>query len=297
VLEKHLETASEATFPPHLFPGGRRVESGEPILLTQHRADRAKQVAQMLAVAHPFYSLVELDPEMSAPRIFFPTKPLSHGLGFELNRGNVRSIRIAESCKFPHVTRFMNGLNHGLEGRHIRIESVPEATIADHPEMSIEGVVREIETAVRNSSDRLVITNIANLDQVGHLGRYDLAVEAARYVDDALKRILAVCRDKGWTVLVTADHGNADRVTDAAGRPFGSHTDRPVPLIVVPAPGAAFRWLALDGSLVNIAPTVLTILGLPKADYMAASLLEPVTASGLQHSTRRASISLVEPFS
>jgi 2,3-bisphosphoglycerate-independent phosphoglycerate mutase len=277
-VERHLRAATEAGFPGHLAPGGCLPEADEPVLLTQHRADRAVQVAQALAQRHPVYSLVELGTAVPVARVFFPTEPLPRGLGFELKRADLRSVRIAEACKFPHVTRFMNGLNSDLEGRPIRIDSIPDAAIAEHPEMSIEGVEREIEAAMRTPGNRVVIANIANLDQVGHLGRYELAAQAARRVDEALRRLLRVCAEEGWTALVTSDHGNADRTIDGVGRPFGSHTENPVPFTVVPPPGAAVRWRGRAGSLANVAPSLLNVLGIAVPDYMEPSLIEPVVA-------------------
>lgn len=275
-LARHLEGSSEASFPAHLIPGGWGLAPGEPVLITQHRADRAIQVAQVLAERNPLYGLVELGKATPEGRVFFPAIPLTQGLGFELSNGNLRSTRIAEACKFPHVTRFMNGLNNDLEGRFIRVESIPDAEIGNRPEMSIGQVAREIETVVRDPANRVAIANIANLDQVGHLGRYDVAVRAAACVDATLENLLRVCSDAGWTVLITSDHGNADKTEDDAGRPFGSHTDRPVPFTVVPAPGTAFRWKSRAGSLANIAPSLLSALGLPEPAYMEQSLLEIV---------------------
>jgi 2,3-bisphosphoglycerate-independent phosphoglycerate mutase len=273
-LAHHLRSASEATFPAHLAPGGCLAGPGEPVLLTQHRADRAVQVAQMLAKHYQVYSLIELDAAIPLSRVFFPTEPLFNGLGFELKLHNMQSVRIAEVCKFPHVTRFINGLNDGLEGVPIRIDSIPDTALPEHPEMSIDKMVQEIAATVRTPGNRVAIANIANLDQVGHLGRYDVAVQAARHVDDALRRILLVCKEEGWTVLVTSDHGNADRMMDEAGRPFGSHTERPVPFTAIPAPGTSLRWRNCTGSLANVAPSLLSVLGIPTPEYMQTSLIE-----------------------
>jgi 2,3-bisphosphoglycerate-independent phosphoglycerate mutase len=275
-LAHHLRSASEATFPAHLAPGGCLAKRGEPVVLTQHRADRAAQVAQMLAKVYPVYPLIELDAAIPLSQVFFPTAPLSQGLGFELKLRSVQSVRIAEVCKFPHVTRFINGLNDGLEGVPIRIDSIPDTAIAEHPEMSIDRMVREITATVRAPGNNIAIANIANLDQVGHLGRFDLAVQAAGHVDNALREILRVCKEEGWTVLVTSDHGNADRMFDETGRPFGSHTERPVPFTAIPAPGTTLHWCSSTGSLANVAPSLMNVLGMPIPEYMAASLLERI---------------------
>ncbi|MBC7951573.1 MAG: hypothetical protein H7Z12_07085 [Rhodospirillaceae bacterium] len=275
-LDAHLAKGSEASFPAHLAPGGVTVAAGEPVLLTQHRADRATQVARVISMRNPVYSLVELADAVPAGRIFFPTVPLTKGLAFELRQAGVSSTRIAEACKFPHVTRFINGLNTELEGRPVRVESIPDAQIPERPEMSIDQVAREIEAVVRDPSARVAIANIANLDQVGHLGRYDLAATAAQAVDRTLQRLLGLCREHGWTVLITSDHGNADRTQDEAGKPFGSHTERPVPFTVVPPPGLSFTWTRREGSLANVAPTLLNALGLSQPGYMEPSLIAMV---------------------
>ena len=275
-LDEHVASASEASFAAHLVSGGRRVVAGEAVLITQHRADRAAQVARLLGQTATVYTLVEIDPAVPLPNVFFPTAPLARGLGFEFKQRNIRSIRIAESCKFPHVTYFLNGLNKDLEGHSVCVKSIPEAAIAENPAMSLDGVVTEIETALRGQDSDVLIANLANLDQVGHLGNFPLAREAARHIDQALDRIVAVGREEGWTLLITSDHGNADCVTDSAGRPFGSHTGRPVPFTVIPSNGTALRWCSRGGSLANIAPTLLAVLGEPVPDYMENSLLERV---------------------
>jgi 2,3-bisphosphoglycerate-independent phosphoglycerate mutase len=278
-LRRHLLAESEASFIAHAGSEECRIGRDEPVLLTQHRADRAVQVARVLAESNPVYSLVELGESVPKERVFFPTQPLTQGLGFEFKQHKLNSVRISESCKFPHVTYFLNGLNRGLEGIEICVDSIAETEFAAHPEMSIAELRRNIVQALRDPGNNVVLANIPNLDQVGHLGRYDTAAKAAEHVDAVLKDILAVCRETGWTAIVTSDHGNADRMIDEAGRPFGSHTERPVPCTVIPAPGAGFAWRAKTGSLANVAPTLLTVLGLPQPAYMTKSLIEPVPAA------------------
>lgn len=273
-LDDHLRGASEASFAPHLMPGGRPLQRGETVLITQHRADRAAQVVRLLSQIATVCTLIEIDPAVPSANVFFPTAPLARGLGFELKRRSVRSVRVAESCKFPHVTYFLNGLNKDLEGQPICVTSIPEASIAQNPEMSLQGVVKELEAALRAPENQVVIANIANLDQVGHLGNYGLAAQAASFVDAALGRLLAICREEGWSVLITSDHGNADCVVDREGKPFGSHTAQPVPFTFVPPAGTVLRWRERAGSLTNIAPTLLTLLDIPVPDYMSESLLE-----------------------
>jgi 2,3-bisphosphoglycerate-independent phosphoglycerate mutase len=272
-LARHLTSASEASFPAHLVPGGRPLALGEPVLLTSHRADRARQIATLLAETQPLFALVELGKGVAVQHVFFPTAPLAEGVFSELKRAGLASLRIAEKCKFPHVTFFLNGFDAGAEGRGICLDSIPEAEIPCRPEMSAAAVTDEIVRALGDPTQRAVIANLANLDQVGHLGDVALAVRAAATVDACYGRIASEAERHGWTVLVTSDHGNADTLIGPDGGPFGSHSHSPVPLFVAPAPGLELRWHARRGSLANVAATFLDALGLPRPSWMEPPLL------------------------
>jgi 2,3-bisphosphoglycerate-independent phosphoglycerate mutase len=263
----------EADFPAKLYPGGVGVEAGDPVLMTSHRSDRAIQAARVLSKTQPVYSVVEHGDAVAADRAFFPSRPLETGLAFEFRTREIRSVRIAEQCKFPHVTYFFNGFNPGLEGREICIPSLPDKLLKDHPEMSLPQITEAVLAALDSAEERIIVANLANLDQIGHLGNYDLAVEAAHKVDEALRRIHAEAGRKGWTVMVTSDHGNADLMSDADGNPIGSHSVRPVPLVVAPDRLGRFAWRIKEGSLANVAASVLTALGLEPPSWMEPSVL------------------------
>jgi 2,3-bisphosphoglycerate-independent phosphoglycerate mutase len=268
---------SEADFPAHLYPAGGVVAAGEAILATSHRADRAVQAARVLAETRPVYSLIELGDVVGQDRAFFPSRPLDAGLAFEFKGHGIRSVRIAEQCKFPHVTYFFNGFNLQVEGREICVPSLPDKALREHPEMSISDVTWEILGALTDNNARVIIANVANLDQIGHLGDYDLAVKAAGYVDDAIALIHSVTCERGWTLLITSDHGNADLMIDSQGRAIGSHSDRPVPFVAVTESLGKFGWVERTGSLANVAASLLTTLGVTPPPWMAPSLLKPLT--------------------
>jgi 2,3-bisphosphoglycerate-independent phosphoglycerate mutase len=272
-LAAHLGKSGEASFPGHRHAATDLLAAGEPVLLTQNRADRARQIAKVIGERNPVFSLVELDGAVAISQVFFPNRPLDRGLPFELKAHGLSSVRIAETCKFPHVTFFLNGLNEALEGRTVCVPSVADAEIAQHPEMSCAAVTDAVVDAIASGDSSLIVVNIANLDQVGHLGDYALAIAAAEHVDAALQRIGSAATAADATLLITSDHGNADRVLDAAGKPFGSHTERPVPFTVVPPAGRKIIWRHRSGSIAQIAPTVLETLGLPPPSYMADSLV------------------------
>ena len=221
--------------------------------------------------------LVDPGQGVDAQHVFFPQAPLPRGLAHELKRAGLESVRIAEKCKFPHVTFFLNGFDSGAEGQGFCIPSIPEADIPAQPEMSLEEVTEEILKHLEGGQKRAVIANLANLDQVGHLGRLDLATQAADAVDRAFARISEAAKANGWTLMVTSDHGNAEHVEDETGAPFGSHTAGPVPFLIQPAPGTKVRWKHQNGSLTQVAATYLGALGLEAPDWMEPALadLEP----------------------
>jgi 2,3-bisphosphoglycerate-independent phosphoglycerate mutase len=272
LLASHVAKSGEASFPAHLFSGGRPLRPGEPVLHTSHRADRARQIASLLAEKQPLYALVEMGKGVGVRHVFFPTRPLESGLFSELRRAGLTSLRIAEKCKFPHVTFFLNGFDAGAEGRGVCLDSIPEAEISAKPEMSAAAVTAEIVKALADPAQRVVIANLANLDQVGHLGNMALAELAAAEVDRCYARIAAAAARHGWTLFVTSDHGNADTLIGADGGPFGSHSHSPVPFVFVPAPGLAAHWKQREGTLANVAATVLSALGLERPSWMEPAL-------------------------
>jgi 2,3-bisphosphoglycerate-independent phosphoglycerate mutase len=138
--------------------------------------------------------------------------------------------------------------------------------------MSLPEITDEIIKHLESDGQRAVIANLANLDQVGHLGRLDLATQAARVVDAAFTRIADAAQKNGWTLMVTADHGNAELVEDEAGGPFGSHTQAPVPFLIQAAAGQTTHWNAERGSLAQVASTYLKALGLEPPQWMEPPL-------------------------
>ncbi len=268
-LAGHFVTeVSEKSFPPHLMPGGRTIAAGEPVLITSHRTDRARQVAKLLTEHHPVFMLADPGADVPTAGIFFPQEPVPRGLAHELRGRGIVSLRVAEKCKFPHVSFFFNGFDAGLEGEGVCIPSIPEDQIPENPAMSLAGVSEVILEGIRDPDRRVIVANLANLDQVGHLGRLDLATEAARLVDEVYVTIARACEAHGVTLLVTSDHGNADEVTGADGRPFGSHTPRPVPFFVQPAPGVHVAWRVQQGGLASVASSVLVALGIEPPAWM-----------------------------
>jgi 2,3-bisphosphoglycerate-independent phosphoglycerate mutase len=275
-LQAHLATAGEHEFPPHFFNGGQPIRAGDTILMTSHRADRAEQATRRLAAVGQCLTLVTIAPEIAAEHIFFPTGALQDGVAQYLAKAGIYPVRIAEQCKFPHVSYFFNGFGDTLGETHICIPGTEGGPEAD-PRMRIAESVEACLDVINGSSERAFVVNLPNLDQVGHTGSIELCEQAARAVDAGLARIVAAARAANWSLLITADHGNAEVMTDDLGRPFGSHTCNEVPFVVVSNDLGPDVRLKSGMGLENIAATFVQMLGLPTAQSrLSESVFERV---------------------
>ncbi|KSV64905.1 hypothetical protein N185_34530 [Sinorhizobium sp. GW3] len=272
----------EHDFAPHVHSRVPGIRPGEAILLTSHRADRALHAARVLTGRYRVYSLIPLGEAVPEHLAFFPFDRLTSGIATEVAAAGLKTTRIAESCKFPHVTSFFDGLNDNFVARRFCVPSPKEDELQHRPEMEIGKIVATVIAEMEQSDSDLLIVNIANLDQIGHLGRLDLARLAAEYVDSAARDISQAASRTGWTTIFLSDHGNADQVETADGRPYGSHTDRPVPLTIIPHSGLNYVWLQRSGTLANVAATVLASVGLVPPAAMDAPLLSFTAVDGAQ---------------
>lgn len=281
--------AHEHDFAPHGNSQVPGVQPGEAILLTSHRADRAIQAARVLKERYHVYSLIPLGAPLPEADAFFPAERLSSGVALELAAAGLTTSRIAEACKFPHVTSFFDGLNE-IESRRFSIPTPSQDELPNCPEMAVDEVVATTVAEIMTGGSDLLIVNIANLDQIGHLGRLDLAIMAARHTDMAAQAISEAASRGGWNTILLSDHGNADQVETADGRPFGSHTLRPVPLTLIPGNGQRHFWHRKAGTLANVGATILASLGLRPPASMQESLLSFSVAARLGHSRHAATV-------
>jgi 2,3-bisphosphoglycerate-independent phosphoglycerate mutase len=274
-LRLHLDRGqSEASFPCHYLDPEGVMQEGDTVLLTQHRTDRLCQLAVVLERQTRLYALAQLDGVIPLERSFFPTRKLTQGLIRSLADLGIEATRVAEACKFPHVTHFMNGMRDHPYMKAIEIPSIPDDQIPRQPKMRLDELQACVEKLLSSSEDRALIINIPNLDQVGHTGDLRLAEQAAQYVDQALCAMAHKAKAFGWNLVITADHGNADRMLDEHGKPFASHSLNPVPLFVVDATGKARKLRRTRGTLANVAATFLATLGFSAPSFMDESLIE-----------------------
>ena len=196
--------------------------------------------------------------------VVIPPESMDNLLANVLGVAKLRNLRVAETEKYAHVTYFFNGgIETPFPGEdRTLIQSKKVATYDLAPEMSAEGIGDTIVNAINDTAFDLIIANFANADMVGHSGKLEPTIKAVETVDAQLARIYKAIRERNGNWLITADHGNAEQMIDpATGGPHTAHTTNPVPMIYVGEEAPRYR-LRPDGSLRDISPTLLNLLGL-----------------------------------
>ena len=286
------ETTDEFLPPTRIAPGA--VTAGDGVIFFNFRPDRARQLTQALVdpqfdgfvrpTIHPleFVTFTQYDPHFPA-RVAFEPQNLNKILGEVISDHGLKQIRLAETEKYAHVTYFFNGgLEEPFPGEdRILVNSPFVATYDQAPAMSAVEVTEKAITAVQKQVYSLVVINYANTDMVGHTGQIQPTIEAVETVDYCVGRLVEAVTRVGGTLLITADHGNAELMWDEQGNPWTAHTTNPVPLILVEGETRKIAGhgtnvkLCANGCLADIAPTILEILQLPQPPEMTGrSLIE-----------------------
>jgi 2,3-bisphosphoglycerate-independent phosphoglycerate mutase len=204
-----------------------------------------------------------------------------------VSNAGLRQLRIAETEKYAHVTFFFNG---GVEtpwaGEDRELIPSPKVATYDlQPEMSAVELTDKLVAAVRSGTYDFIFVNYANPDMVGHTGILDAAIKAIATVDTCLGRLEDAVTDAGGALLITADHGNAETMTDPeTGAPFTSHTTNDVPIVLVNGPAGIDALKS--GRLADVAPTLLDLIGLPVPAQMTGRSLIPASGRSLDGSKR-----------
>jgi 2,3-bisphosphoglycerate-independent phosphoglycerate mutase len=249
------------------------------------RADRARELT-MAFVTDPFDGFARKRPELSdfvcmteymaglPVSIAFPAETLPHLFSEVLAEHGLRQLRIAETEKYAHVTFFFNGgQEEPVNGEERTLIPSPKVATYDlQPAMSAPELTVRLVEAIRSGDFDVIVCNVANPDMVGHTGVLEAAIEAVGAVDDCLAAVSAAVDEVGGELLITADHGNIEQMTDpASGQTHTAHTTNPVPLVFHGRPAR----MGSGGSLRDIAPTMLALLGLPQPPEMTGrSLLD-----------------------
>ena len=261
-----------------------KVEDGDVMIFMNFRSDRARELTNSFIDPDfdnfererhidlaSFITLTEYKKDFKVP-VAFPSEKLNNVLGEYVSSLGLRQLRIAETEKYAHVTFFFNGgRDDPLEGEdRILIPSPDVETYDLQPSMSAAEVAEQLVKAIHSSKYDLIICNFANADMVGHSGNYDAAVKAVETLDNCLGRVWSALKQVGGEMLLTADHGNAELMMDEkSGQAHTAHTHNPVPLIYAGRVASCVD----QGSLADIAPTLLSLMNLPIPDEMGQHLL------------------------
>jgi 2,3-bisphosphoglycerate-independent phosphoglycerate mutase len=217
-----------------------------------------------------YVCMTQYDKLFTLPMVILP-ESMENLLANMMAQANLRNLRLAETEKYAHVTYFFNG---GIEAPfpgedRLLIPSQKVATYDLAPEMSAAGIADAVVKAVEDTAFDVLVVNFANADMVGHSGRIAPTIKGVETVDACLGRIYQAMRHYGGSMLITADHGNAEMMVDpVSGGPHTAHTTNPVPFIFVSEDAKNYR-LRPDGSLRDISPTVLGLLGLDQPAQMS----------------------------
>ena len=261
------------------------VQDGDSIIFFNFRPDRAREITRAFVdkdfqgfaqkSIRVFYTcMTQYDATLNVP-IAFPAQNLDDTLGQVISRAGLRQLRIAETEKYAHVTYFFNGgkeePNPG-EDRAL-IPSPKVATYDLMPEMSATLVRDEVIERIDCGKYDLIVLNFANPDMVGHTGIFEAAVKAVEVVDGCVGVVVDDILKKGGCVLLTADHGNAEKMIDlTTGQPHTAHTTNPVPFTLIINDSQKYS-LREDGILADIAPTALQLLHIPQPKAMGGKSL------------------------
>ncbi|MBC3516708.1 2,3-bisphosphoglycerate-independent phosphoglycerate mutase [Neobittarella massiliensis] len=272
---------------PAVCDGYAGMQANDSVIFFNFRPDRAREITRTFVDPDfdgfarqkgllPLYyvCMTQYDATMPGVQVAFKPQSLQNTFGEYISKNGLKQLRIAETEKYAHVTFFFNGgVEKTYEGEDRALIASPKVATYDlQPEMSEPQVTEEVLARIASDKYDVIILNYANCDMVGHTGVFDAAVKAVEAVDDGVGKMVDAILAKGGAVLITADHGNADKMYEPDGSPFTAHTTNPVPFVVV---GCGDVKLRQGGCLADIAPTMLKILGLPQpAEMTGKSIIE-----------------------
>lgn len=261
------------------------IGDGDGVIFFNFRADRARQITRALTEndfneferrTFPkihYLCMTEYDKTFNLP-VAFPPQVVTNTLGEILSKHNLKQLRIAETEKYAHVTYFFNcGVETPYPGEDRVLVHSPKVPTYDlKPEMSSYEVTERVLSAITSQKYNVIILNYANLDMVGHTGNLEAAIKAAEAVDFNLGKVVNtfLSSNKEGVIIICSDHGNAEMMIDyETGQPHTAHTTNPVPCIIIKSNKFDTQWqLREKGGLIDIAPTMLALLGIPQPREM-----------------------------
>lgn len=267
---------------PTVCADNAKISENDSVIFFNFRPDRAREITRTFVdddfdgfvrkngrFSLYFVCMTQYDVTMPNVDVAFKPTSLTNTFGEYISKNGLSQLRIAETEKYAHVTFFFNG---GVEAPfknedRALINSPKVATYDLQPEMSAYLVADEVVNRINSEKYDVIILNYANCDMVGHTGVFDAAVKAVEAVDECVGKTVEAILAKGGAAIITADHGNADKMYEDDGSAFTAHTTNPVPLAVV----GYDCELREGGVLADLAPTMLKILGLPQPEEMTGT--------------------------
>ena len=258
------------------------ISDNDSVIFFNFRPDRAREITRSLVdpefsgFTHQRFPLTfvcstEYDAAMPNVEVAFPRIAVKNGLGEYLSQMGMTQLRIAETEKYAHVTFFFNGGSETVFPGEDRV-LVPSPKVATYdlqPEMSAAEVCRKCVERIESGAYDVIILNFANCDMVGHTGVFEAAVKAVETVDECVGKVVDATLKMGGIAMITADHGNAEQMTEPDGSPMTAHTTNLVPFILC----GAGTELRSGGRLADIAPTILDVMGLERPAEMTGKTL------------------------
>ena len=260
-----------------------KIKDGDVAICFNFRTDRCREITKALTQMEfpqqdmyplqlEYTSMTEYDATFKNVQVIFENDNLNNTLGEVLEQNHLKQIRIAETEKYPHVTFFFNGgREKPFEGEsRIMIPSPKVATYDLQPEMSAYGVTEAIIPEIEKAEANFMCLNYANADMVGHTGIWEAAIDAVQTVDKCVERVVTAALKSGYTIFLTADHGNADYMINEDGTPNTAHTLNPVPFFII---DNDWRGKIIPGKLADLAPMILKMMNLPIPKEMTGEIL------------------------
>ena len=287
IKESYSEGITDEFIKPIVYTNGKddptlKIKNDDVVFCFNYRSDRMRQISKVLTQEDndnfdmkklniKYLTLTQYDQSFKNVLVLYSKENIKNTLGEVLSNNSKKQLRIAETEKYPHVTFFFSGgreKEFDLEKR-ILCPSPKVATYDLKPEMSAYDVSKKFISEINERSFDFACLNFANPDMVGHTGDFAAAVKACEVVDKEVSRIIEAARKNGYTILLTADHGNAELMRNKDGSPHTYHTTNLVPFIIF----SENNYSPKDGKLGDIAPTVLKIMGIDIPNEMSGKIL------------------------
>ena len=271
---------------PKLIEKDGTIKDGDSVIFFNYRSDRAREMTYALTDKNFaefetvkfenlfFTPMQEYAKDLSHLNTIYPPKVVEDNLSWVVSNAGLKQYHISETTKYAHVTFFFSGtIEKQYEGEERKlIDSYNDKNFANHPKMRAEEITEALVEAINSKKYDFLLVNFSNPDMIGHTGDVDAAIEAIKCCDECAKKVADATIANGGECIIIADHGNIEEMFDEEGTIMTAHTTNPVPFILVSEKNKDVK-LKEDGSLANVAPTIIELMGLEKPAEMTTSMI------------------------